>query len=214
MKRVVFFVVVCVALISGQQAQASLITGLQSFSGGIPASSNLLFGWIFDVLTPIDVASLGVGDENSDGLTSSHDVGIFRQSDQSLLASATVPLGTTGTLDNGFRYTTLGSAVTLAPDRYVIVMTMQPNQDRQSLLNTSVTTAPEIGYVTSAVGVGAGLLFPTPAGNGAFAEGIFGPNFQFQAVAVPEPGSLAMLGLGVVGFGAYRRRKAMKDSAV
>src|ERR1035438_4548702 len=63
------------------------------------AGGDQLYGWIFSVNTPITVTSLGVYDQNSDGLSISHDVGIYRQSDQVLLGSATVPSGTVGTLD-------------------------------------------------------------------------------------------------------------------
>lgn len=199
-------------LLAAAIGTAKADNALISFSGGGNATSgsDQLYGWEFDVLAPIDVTSLGVGDTNSDGLVISHDVGIFRLSDQSLLFSATVPSGTSGILDNGFRYVTLGSSQALTPDRYVIAMTMpQQNGDTQSIGNTSVTTAPQIKYITSRFDGGSTLAFPTTAG--AFAEGMFGPNFQFTAGSnsVPEPGALALaLGLAVPGGAAliWRRR--------
>lgn len=184
---------------------------LQSFSGGFNATSgsDQLYGWIFDVNTTIDVTALGVGDTGSDGLAISHDVGIYRESDQTLLASLTVPSGTSGTLLSGFRYSLLGSSVQLSPDRYVIVMTMPVfNGDTQSIGNTTVGTAAEISYVTSAFDGGATLHFPSPTFNGSFAEGMFGPNFLFEAAAVPEPASLLLIGSGVVGLLVRRRHSS------
>jgi len=35
--------------------------------------------------------------------------------------------------------------------------------------------------------------------------GVFGPNFQFQAV--PEPGTLALTGLGMLEMGVWLKRR-------
>jgi hypothetical protein len=179
------------------------------------SGSDQLYGWIFDVNAPIDVTDLGVGDTGSDGLAISHDVGIYRVSDQVLVASAVVPGGVAGALLNGFRYASLGSSVNLAADRYAIVMTMpELNADTQSILNNSVGTAPEVSYVTSAFDVGSSLHFPASGNNGAFAQGMFGPNFQFQAAAVPEASSLALLCPSLLLFGgmiARNKRRSRKQ---
>jgi hypothetical protein len=192
------------------------IIGLQSFSGGFGATSgsDQLYGWRFDALSAINVTSLGVGDATGGPLSVSHDVGIFRVSDQSLLTSATVPAGSGGFLDSGFMYVSLSSSVLLTPDSYVIVMTMPSgNADTQSLDNTSVVTAPEIAYVNSEFDGGSSLAFPNPGFESSFAIGMFGPNFQFTdaTTVVPEAGGLTVLSLGLASIGAFnwmKRRKA------
>src|SRR5262249_36101018 len=89
-RRVAVTACVGSALAAGQAAPADTIA-LQAFSGGTNATSgsDQLYGWQFSVLTAIDVTALGVGDTGGDGLVIAHDVGIFRVSDQSLLASLT-----------------------------------------------------------------------------------------------------------------------------
>src|SRR6185295_76270 len=88
---------------------------VSSFSGGglVGAATDQVWGWIFTANSPVSVTALGVFDTDSNGLAVSHAVGIFRQSDQSLLASATVPEGLGGFLNSGFRFVSLGGPVAL-----------------------------------------------------------------------------------------------------
>jgi hypothetical protein len=149
---------------------------------------------IFQVNTSIDVTALGLYDSSGTTLQISHDVGIYNQTTQTLVASTTVPAGSCGTLVDGFCFGVLGSPVLLNPGDYVSVLTMPAdNGDLQFGLATSITTAGEITYLNSAFDVGANLHFPNPANNGDFAKGFAGPNFLFQA-AVPEPAGVFLLG--------------------
>jgi hypothetical protein len=195
--------------------------GLTSFSGGELASSgsDQLYGWIFTANANLSVTALGVGDTNgAGGLFVSHDVGIFDETTEDLLGSTTIPAGVGPTLIGGFEYESVVPFILDAGDTYVIVMTMPAfNGDTQSILNTSVTTASQITYVTSAFDSGSTLAFPNSGNNGAFADGMFGPNFTFAsgAPATPEPASFALFGSGLLALGLvvfYRRRAGNQNA--
>jgi MYXO-CTERM domain-containing protein len=187
------------------------ISALTSFSGGELATSgdDQLYGWIFSVNSPITVTALGVYNSTGTGLSISHDVGIFLQSNESLVDSVTVPSGTTGALINGFRYQAVTPFSLTAGDTYVIAMTMPAfNGDQQLINNTSVTTASQISYITSAFDKSSSLAFPDPTENGAFAIGMFGPNFTFTSVsATPEPSFYVILGLALAGLLLFASRR-------
>ena len=83
-------------------------------------SQNISTGWEFSVSGNITVNELGYYDSGDDGLNRSHEVGIFRLSDNTLLTSATVPSGVGATLDNGFRYVPVPNTF-LGPGSYAIM---------------------------------------------------------------------------------------------
>jgi hypothetical protein len=211
-KNLILSLASALTLVGGASAYAST-PALQGFTGGFVATSgsDQLYGWNFNVVSPINVLDLGVFDDGSDGLAIAHDVGIFRVSDTALLGSATVPAGVAAGLDGGYRYTGTPAFV-LAPGAYVIAMTMpQGNADLQYILADlgSVVTAPEIQYLTSAFDGSSTLAFPNPGFNGAYNEGMFGPNFRFESATVtPDASStMGLLAAGVTALAAFRRRQ-------
>lgn len=186
---------------------------LTGWTGGLAATagSNQLYGWTFHVNNAVMVSALGVYDLDSDGLSQAHDVGVYRMSDHSLLASATVPSGSSGTLDAGFRYTGLSGMLNLAVDDYVIVMTMQAGSpDRQYIMANSVTTDPDITWINSAFGGGNSLGYPSMIG--PYAKGMFGPNMELerstQPQSVPEPTTGLLMAGGILAWLTARRRRA------
>jgi hypothetical protein len=77
----------------------------------------------------VSINALGVWDQGGNGLVLSHDVGLWNSAG-ALVASATVPAGTSGVLDDAYRYVTLGSNVTLlAGQQYRVAALFQTVDD-------------------------------------------------------------------------------------
>jgi hypothetical protein len=181
--------------------------GLTSFSGGNlgVSGSDQLYGWVFTVNSPITVSSLGVFDLNGVGLQVSHDVGIFEDSNKSLLGSTAVAAGPCKLIDS-FCYQSVSPFSLAAGDAYTIVMTMpRGNTDYASINDLVVHTASQISYVTSSFDNGSTLAYPLD--QGAYDKGMFGPNFLFTPT--PEPAFYGVLAVGLAALViAHRRRIA------
>jgi hypothetical protein len=208
--RVVLKRLIIAAALTGlvQATLADATTALIGWTGGAftTPAANQLFGWTFTLSQPINITAFGVYDNYGNELADAHDVGIFRMLDQSLVASATLPAGKGGFLENGFRYMTLPSPVTLSVGDYEILMTLPAGSLDPQIVNASnVITAPGITWLHSAFNDGSTLKYVTNFG--PFEQGMFGPNFQFVSATVPEPATLALVGAALLGATATRRRK-------
>jgi len=122
-----------------------------------------------------------------------------------LEVQATVPAGTSGTLLNGFRYTSVTPTL-LLPGSYTIAGFSPKNgnnPDDVISFAAVVTTASGINYVDSRRDAsGTQLTFPTGGGGHG---GYFGPDFQFAGV--PEPSSWALRLVAAGAFAVVTRRK-------
>jgi protein with PEP-CTERM/exosortase system signal len=146
------------------------------------------------------VTQLGLWDEGSDGLNTSHDVNIWTSTGM-LLATTTIPSGTGATLTDGFRYVSI-TPLLLSAGSYTIGAFYSPNSDNVRAFADTITTASGVTYVGSRSALGFG--FPTGAGP---PMGTFGPNFQFGPASVPDTGStLSLLGFASLGLVALRRK--------
>jgi hypothetical protein len=179
-------------------------------SGTLRTGSNFTLGSSFTVgANPVRVTSLGVWDSNSDGLAASKQVGIW-DSTQTLVASATVPAGTGGTLVGEFRYTPITPIILSANTGYT-VGAFYPTGDADQLhdhLNGSNPATPTMssdfsGYVARFDNA-AGFSDPT---GGTSGPAYVGPSFQYAVVPEPSSLALALAGAGLLGI---RRRTARR----
>jgi hypothetical protein len=207
------------SLIISNAANAALAIDFSSVTGSYIDQNNRNVGWEFTVNSPITVTGLGFYDAGSDGLVSSHAVGIY-SSTGTLLISGTVQAGTLDPLSGLFRIVTVAPTI-LSVGSYVIDGLLLGNTDAWTwspflsptginglAVDPSITVGSNGSARFNCCGETA-LAFPVSldssiGGNRAL---FVGPNFQI-AGGVPEPTTWAMMILGFagVGFMTYRRK--------
>lgn len=218
------------SLLAPGLADALIISAGVSFTAtgtaGHADHKNRMMGWQFTVgADPLVVTELGYQDFGLNGLLASHQVGIWRLSDQVLIDSAVVPSGTSGTLDGFFRYAPLASPPTLTsgttyvisgfdngydPSVWDVEISGYPNMD---VTGFSVDPAITIGAAGTAHGPFQGSFgFPTILGVPDARAALMGPNLKFAAV--PEPSTFVIfMSLGLIGLTCYGRRRKRKLTA-
>jgi hypothetical protein len=130
---------------------------------------------------PITITHLGLIDDGSDGMSAAHAVGVWTNAG-TLLASATVPAGTGGTLVGQFRYVPI-TPIELTADQVYRVGGQMPNE--VYLSDVTYAPVPQILIVDAAYtffGTGANLTFPGP--------NVYSPA---TAIAISALGSLTPL---------------------
>ena len=95
---------------------------------GTGCGPNNVEGWEFQTTTAITVSALGAYDSELDGMQFPTPVGLFDSSCQ-LVASATVPAGTSAALIDGFRYVGIAPVTLTAGATYRIAAVMHCDDD-------------------------------------------------------------------------------------
>jgi hypothetical protein len=182
--------------------------------------SDYTFGYSFKILgdTELWATHLGVYDGGVIGLEESHTVGLWELGGP-LVAQTTVPKNGTTVLEGHFRYVEMSAPIKLySPGWYVVAATWSKNLDPFAYSPTGLTEAAGLKWHKSAYEAGAGLQYPT---NYESLVGRFGASLKVSDTdpaiesktnnPVPEPQTMLLLGLGLIGVAGFGRKRIKKN---
>ncbi|NOY29950.1 MAG: DUF4082 domain-containing protein [Planctomycetes bacterium] len=168
-------------------------------------------GGRFFANSPVTVAALGFIDTDG-SLAIDHEVGLWSDAGV-LLASVDVPAGTSAPLVEGFRWVNLTTPIVLAAGTYRIgAEVVEDSGDRwYNATQGTITQNPDLIIlangvnqpVTSALGA-TGLTFPNFTYSG---QNTLFVAANLSTVAIPEPSSVVLMGLGLLGMIGFGRRR-------
>lgn len=198
----------------------------------LPAAGNQAFpgtlGLDFTVNDSIAVYALGAFDSSQDGLSLPITVRLWTRdlgptsavSDDSgaEIISLLFPVGSPGTLEAGYRFQELLLPVALAPGLYTITAEGYGSVELNGNENAGAIAARQTNGSSGRISFDASRFgapgnFPnlgvSPFGAGQFDAFVFlGPSFKYAPT--PEPGTLLLIGSGLVGIGVGSRRRKRK----
>jgi hypothetical protein len=169
--------------------------------GSDGTNGNWSLGWAFTVNEAIVVEALGFYDDQKNGLSQAHDVGIFDGAG-TLIVSGQVQPG--DPLISWWRWTNVTPTSLVVGQSYQIAAVT--GDENYAYDPTDFVVAPEINFLGDSYysPSGAGVLtYPNYIVTGY--TGWFGPNLSLNEVVVPLPGAVVLLALGLTTVGLKRK---------
>jgi len=165
-----------------------------------------VFGEVFVPTTRITVDYLGYYAANGLGnFIDTHPVGLYDASG-TLLASTVIDNSSFATTSSGHFAFNLSTPVNLIPGQTYVVEGIS-NSDPYTWNDTGFVNYAPINILGNNWQVGSSLVFNGTGLVNDVTDGYWGPNFGWDPTPTPEPGSLFLLGSGVVGLAGMMRRK-------
>jgi len=204
-------------IVTVENAKPAVAASMNAIDFTVPGinstNSQWSLGFQFTTNKTVNVTALGFYDDDQNGLTEAHEVGIFDDRG-TLLVNVTV--NPEASLDGFFRYTSVAPTVLQAGKTFFIAAAT--GAEKYTFNPTDFSVNPNITFVASAFRASTTLVFPgdTLASSGDNPgrlitsdtnTGYFGPNFKADdVVAVPTPALLP--GLLSLGVSVWRKRRA------
>jgi hypothetical protein len=204
---------VLAVLASAAPAHAGLLVDVQSGSA-FQRGSFANFGYSVTFTDAVRVDALGLWDQGANGLVDAHQVGIWDSTGtllaQAVVDNASIPV-TSVNPDHAWLFTPiaklylapgtykLGAYYPSTADQFVAALDTPPAQillDPLAIYGDSFFTSGGTEFFTE----------PTSVGSTTWNPAFFGPNAR--VTAVPEPATLALMGLGLALAGRRWKRRA------
>lgn len=163
------------------------------------------WGWQFTSSSNITVNALGAFDLNNDGLSANTPVGLWDDSGN-LLASLVINAGTSNYLQDGYRWGNLSTAINLlANTNYRVAASL--TLDEAFFSASGMVFNPLISHTGNAVYSFSQNTYPANITTTNMYK-YLSANFMFDTTnsTVPEPATIALMGLGFAGMAARRRK--------
>jgi hypothetical protein len=187
-RSVFLLILACVFGMAGSPAVAEPAVSISNANSGFLLSNPpFTLGWAFRPSASIEVTALGIfDDERSAGLLEAHEIGLWNESGD-LLAQVTVPAGSVGALVDQFRYVQIAGTSLLAGMTYTVGALYTSDSDGVIFPGEAAdfATAAEVAFIENRFAFSPVLA--NPSGTAGTDPGYFGPNFLFEATAIPVP---------------------------
>lgn len=180
-------------------------TGGSQFGSYYGSAAGDVVGFAFTADIDLTVTDFGILNDPDDGvLDSAHMVGLWDAVTETLLGSLSVD--SSGTLIDGFYYASLGSTIQLIAGMEYVLGAVYTLSDSDSYISTPTTI--DLVNISMTNGVfpeldELGFAFPSENSSNLAR---LGPNMLANPTSVSAPGSILLLGLGLLGFARVSRK--------